>query len=296
MAKITKKGNSYLVDGVPATPQQTQKIQAKLGTPNIGMSQSQLSKRALEKVFGKGTPSPEEKITEQIQTLKATEPIKQKFAVDKEVAAQESKMAAESRRNKNKARFQLIQTGLLYDQMSKWNKKNLPNIPKGGRAEGLANIILGEKLGMNPYVTPFQGDQIETAAALMKIASPSSRGGERLIEMFLKTVPNIWATKKEAEQQLINSLSNSIYQDAVTHPEDYPEIDENSPESYVNFSKKTRERMKEATDLIFDVKKTMGNVKTTQDGVLMRSKSGEVEEVPFKRVAEAKLDGYEEVK
>jgi len=258
-----------------------------------GLSQAQLAQQALAKVIGTPPVPFEQKIEQDIKKEQALGPAK----AASQVLAQEQKMAAESRRNKNKARLQLIQTGLLYKEMTDWNKKNLGIDPeKSGRLGGVVNVLFGQKLGLNPYVSPFEGDQIETAAALMKIAAPSARGGERLIEMFQKTLPNIWAVKPEAKSQIVNSLSNSIYQDAVTHPEDYPEIDENLASSYVDFAKKTRERMTEVADLIFDVKKSMPSAKKTSEGVLMKAPDGSVEEVPFNKYRDAKLDGYEEIK
>lgn len=217
-------------------------------------------------------------------------------AVQQQVAAQESKMAAESRRNKNKAKLQLIQTGILYNQMADWNKKNIPAPLRAGRLEGAANVFFGRALGKNPYVGPFEGDQVETAAALMKIAAPSARGGERLIEMFQKTLPNIWAVKPEAKEQLSSSMANSIYQDAVTHPEDYPDLKLGDSKSEVKFALETRKRMAEAVDLMFETKELTKNMQMTGTGILMKAPDGSVEEVPFNQYANAKSDGYVEVK
>lgn len=76
-----------------------------------------------------------------------------------------------------------------------------------GRLAGIANVA-GGITGLNPEVKPFEGQKLEVAAALARIAMPGIRS-ERAIKTFLKTLPNEFSTDEEAKNQIRNSINNA---------------------------------------------------------------------------------------
>lgn len=208
------------------------------------------------------------------------------------------------KRNLDKAKFQLIQSGILYHQMQNWNKQKFPGIEKLPTRipMGVANWWYGEKTGQNPYVEPFKGDQVETAASLMKIAAPSARGGERMIEMFQQTLPSIWATPEEAKGQLLSSMSNSVYNLISADPEGFEEwvsAQEDAARAgadpHLYMATKIRKNLEPVIDELFNARKTVPSHAIVNDGILMRSEGGEIELVPLKNYADARMDGYLEI-
>jgi hypothetical protein len=77
-----------------------------------------------------------------------------------------------------------------------------------GRAGGAARLVTGAT-GVNPYVKAFEGQLVESAAALAKLAAPSARVGQEIINQFKKTLPTKWSTMPEAITQIRFSMHNA---------------------------------------------------------------------------------------
>jgi hypothetical protein len=208
------------------------------------------------------------------------------------------------RRTMDKAKLQLLQSGLLYHQMMGWNSRAIPGIEKLPTRipQGMANKLFGEVLGQNPYVEPFKGDQIETAASLMKIAAPSARGGERLIEMFQQTLPKIWSTPEESKMQIVNSMANGVYNLISADPEGFEEWVDAQDEAakagadpHLFMMMKVRSNMEKIVDELFQARNAVPSHAIVGKNIIMRDKSGAVELVPLTNYADARTDGYEEV-
>jgi len=77
-----------------------------------------------------------------------------------------------------------------------------------GRGAGIKNLLTGAT-GENPYVKPFQGQLVEAAAALAKLAAPSARVGQEIIAQFKKTLPTQFSNMDEFASQIRFSLHNA---------------------------------------------------------------------------------------
>lgn len=71
---------------------------------------------------------------------------------------------------------------------------------------------LGRAMGVNPYTKAFEGQLSEAAASLAKLASPSARVGKDIIEIFEKTLPDVWSISNPGEfySQIRFSLHNAF--------------------------------------------------------------------------------------
>lgn len=159
-----------------------------------------------------------EKLQEQLQTARA----KAKIQTQKEAEAQEAKAGIKAGRSMKKVAAQLKQSLFLWGKMANKTADLTGGLAKPGRIGGIANIMLGQATGINPYVTAFEGDKQETATSIAKIAAPSAKVGPELIRTFSKTLPRANSTAAEAREQVISSIANSYYEYASTHPKEYP--------------------------------------------------------------------------
>jgi len=78
-----------------------------------------------------------------------------------------------------------------------------------GRVAGFKNLLQGTT-GQNPYVKAYQGQLVEAAASLAKLAAPSARVGQEIIQQFKKTLPTQFSTMPEAINQIRFSLHNAF--------------------------------------------------------------------------------------
>lgn len=78
-----------------------------------------------------------------------------------------------------------------------------------GRIGGTKRVFTGA-IGTNPYVKPFEGQLVESAAALAKLAAPSARVGQEIIAQFKKTLPTKFSTWDEYVSQIRFSLHNAF--------------------------------------------------------------------------------------
>jgi hypothetical protein len=86
---------------------------------------------------------------------------------------------------------------------------------------------LGRMLGVNPYTKAYEGQLVESAAALAKLASPSARVGKDIIELFKQTLPDVWSISNPGEfySQIRFSLHNAFGTALSNAEEEYtPEI------------------------------------------------------------------------
>lgn len=132
------------------------------------------------------------------------------FGAEEQKLAQEAKEASKSVRTRRKAKALLEQSLLLFGKMAERTRDQTGLQP--GRLAGMVNFFTGA-LGINPEVQPFVGDKIETATGVAKIAAPSAKVGPDLIRMFGTTLPGRASTFEEARSQIINSISNGIFEE-----------------------------------------------------------------------------------
>jgi len=88
-----------------------------------------------------------------------------------------------------------------------------------GRVAGAINIG-GKIAGYNPEARAFEGQKLEVAAALARIAMPGIRS-EKAIKTFLKTLPTEGSTDQEAERQIRNSVHNALSRGYAAQGLDY---------------------------------------------------------------------------
>ena len=79
-----------------------------------------------------------------------------------------------------------------------------------GRIKGLIGSELAGRAGINPYTQAYKGQLVEAAASLAKLASPSARVGQEIIQMFKQTLPTVLSTEPEALNQIRFSLHNAF--------------------------------------------------------------------------------------
>ncbi len=122
--------------------------------------------------------------------------------VKQEVSAEAGKKSAASERD-----F-LIAKGKLRTTMGAF-KAMAEQAGGAGRVAGFKNLYQGAT-GQNPYVKAYQGQLVEAAASLAKLAAPSARVGQEIIQQFKKTLPTQFSTMPEAVNQIRFSLHNAF--------------------------------------------------------------------------------------
>lgn len=121
---------------------------------------------------------------------------------------EQAKAGEEAKRNFNVARNKLKVTAGAWKAAQE---------KSGGGAKGAAQALfgktsLGRMMGVNPYSQAFEGQLVEAASALAKLAAPSARVGEQIIAQFKKTLPDLLSISnpQEFEAQLRFSLQNAF--------------------------------------------------------------------------------------
>jgi hypothetical protein len=163
---------------------------------------------------------------------------------EKEVEAERDKKAVEQKRATLQANLMLARTQENFANMVNQQKKINPGF-EPGRLGGVELLISGILTGQNPYAQTFVGDTVTTAIALGRIASPGARVGPQFIESMEKTLPNIFSTKKESIEQLVQSATDayerSIVEDAMQNPEIYFDQGEMANAKPIDLLNKLRE-------------------------------------------------------
>jgi hypothetical protein len=157
---------------------------------------------------------PSEEETQQGLKLEAQKDI-QKQEIQTQGAM--GKQSAEAQRNFDIARNKLKTTAGAFKAMAQ-------QAGGMGRGAGFAGIWTGAT-GQNPYIKAFEGQLVEAAAALAKLAAPSARVGQEIIQQFRKTLPTKFSNYGEFINQIRFSLHNA-YSTALagTGQEYTPEI------------------------------------------------------------------------
>ena len=127
---------------------------------------------------------------------------KAQVEVDKQVSAQASKEKEDALRDFKIATNKLKVTMAAFKAMAQ-------EAQGAGRVAGLKNLF-GGATGKNPYVKPYEGQLVEAASALAKLAAPSARIGQEIIQQFKKTLPTKFSTMDEAVTQIRFSLHNAF--------------------------------------------------------------------------------------
>ena len=96
-----------------------------------------------------------------------------------------------------------------------------------GRMSGIFGGKLAGAVGANPYTKAYEGQLVEAAAALAKLASPSARVGKDIIAEFKSTLPDVLSTEGEFLSQIRFSLHNAFATALANREEEYtPELRE----------------------------------------------------------------------
>ena len=129
------------------------------------------------------------------------------YLQQKELQKQESQVGAQAAKGQQEAQvnFKIAQNKLRTTMAA---FKAMVEKEGAGRAGGAARVFTGAT-GTNPYVKAFEGQLVEAAAALAKLAAPSARVGQEIINQFKKTLPTKWATMDEATNQIRFSMHNA---------------------------------------------------------------------------------------
>ena len=139
-----------------------------------------------------------------------------------------------------------------------------------GRVAGAYNTIAG-MAGLNPDIKSFEGQKLEVAAALARIAMPGIRS-ERAIRTFMKTLPNEWSTDEEAEKQIRNSVNNAMARGYASRG--------------LPFGTKAQEEAKTMVDSIL----AQSGYGTTEQKIQQFNIGGKVYNIPSDKVGEFKKD------
>jgi len=230
--------------------------------------------------------------------VKFTPPKKEKTLQDiyaeakakaKAKAAGEEEVEGEPKEEFKNAQFKLIQSTMLFHKMNDWNKKNLgfdPTHRFGIR--GATNIMMGRVLRDNPFVNTFEGDRYTTAMALMRAIMPGR--AEKMIEGVKGTLPSIWSSDKEADEQVAQSVAQAIGTYISRRPEEFPEIkDVKDITPFLN--KKVfqmKKILKEAKDQVVKIPEAAKR----DEGIVMVDSKGGIEIVPYENFSDASRDGY----
>jgi len=198
------------------------------------------------------------------------------------------------------AKFKLVQSGMYWDRMENWNKKNLPGYQTmiktpgiRGPGRGMVNYIFGEKLRENPHVNTFKGDQKTTAMEFVRAIMPTRAA--KLVEMVLETLPDTWSTAEEKDKQIVGALVSAIGTHFAHNPEDYPEISDSVPGSYSAFISGKEQEMREVLKMAREQAIAIPKEAKTPQGVMMVDADGNVETVPYSRFTEASMLGYKPI-
>lgn len=123
-----------------------------------------------------------------------------KIEIEKQIGADIGKKRAEAQINFDIAKGKLKTTAGAFKAMIQQEG--------AGRIGGFQRELTG-RTGKNPYVNAFEGQLVEAAASLAKLAAPSARVGQEIIAQFKKTLPTKYSNWGEFVSQLRFSLHNA---------------------------------------------------------------------------------------
>ena len=150
------------------------------------------------------------------EEIKAKSQVESEAKAAGETLAQQEKKKAESMANFKIAKNKLMTTAGAF--------KAMIEAEGAGRKGGFKRIWTGAT-GQNPYVKAFEGQLVEAASALAKLAAPSARVGQEIIAQFKKTLPTKFSNYNEFTNQIRFSLHNAYSTALANAGEDYtPEI------------------------------------------------------------------------
>lgn len=188
------------------------------------------------------------------------------------------------------AQFKLIQSTMLHEKMNDWNKKNLGFDPTPALGiRGGINKVMGEMLRKNPYVNTFEGDRYTTAMALMRAIMPGR--AEKMIEGVKGTLPSVWSSDQEADEQVVQSLVQALGTYISKRPWEFSEV-AGDPAKVAPFIAKKEAQMRK---IVNDARKLSVNIPyeaKRDDGIMMLNPEKEIEIVPYIKYTDASRDGY----
>ena len=191
--------NKAITEG--SMPQGTQPAGTATTTSNLGLDSGKMMRGAIAKATGipyEQMMTPEEKQQANIE-LATKESIKGEAMADRE----RLKKMKQANVDFEVARNKLRTTAAAFKAMSEASGG-------AGRIRGIIGGKIGGALGLNPYTQAYEGQLVEAAASLAKLASPSARVGTDIIAQFKKTLPSVVSTQKEFINQIRFSLHNAF--------------------------------------------------------------------------------------
>lgn len=138
---------------------------------------------------------------------------------DRETETKKAKNIADVKFSADRVKNLMASTVKAWKTMTERAKQQTGREP--GRIAGLYNK-LGGMTGINPEVNPFEGQKLETAAALARIAMPGIRSA-RAIQQFYKTLPVMGSNEEEMIGQVRNSYHNAMSNVYASYGETYTE-------------------------------------------------------------------------
>lgn len=165
---------------------------------------------------------------------------RQPTIIEKEKAKADAKEAAKIQESKRKAqedfltaKNKLSTTWAAFQAMEKAGGGG--GTGPGTKLKAVLGRELAGKAGINPYTEAYKGQLNEAAAALAKLASPSARVGQEIIEMFRQTLPSTISTTPEAMNQIRFSLHNAFATVLSKNGEEYtPELRDKVDEMFAD--------------------------------------------------------------
>jgi len=127
----------------------------------------------------------------------------------KQLKSQQLKKKDLSMKNFEIARNKLRVTASAYKAM---REKAGGSGFKAASQAAFGGTTLGRMMGTNPYSKAYEGQLVEAASSLAKLAAPSARVGQEIIAQFKKTLPDVWsiANPGEFQNQIRFSLHNAF--------------------------------------------------------------------------------------
>lgn len=187
---------------------------------------------------------------------------------EKEVTVETQKKARERKVDQVRANLMLSRTQENLSNMVNRQKEINPNF-EPGRFGGLELLWSGKITGENQYVNAFIGDLTTTAVALGRIASPGARIGPQFIAAMEKTLPTIFNTQQESEEQLVQSATDAFEQSLVGDISEIfttEQLESMTPQELIAELRKSSEKFREDFRGMLQSIKSGGESKTANVG------------------------------
>ena len=201
-----------------------------------------------------------------ITPTKPEKPFKQKLKEDVAITVEKekAKIELESSAAKKSAIQKLVQSKRIFKKMNNRTKEILGGVdlPAEFGVRGAANWITGKVIKNNQYVKTYEGDLYSTATFLMRAIMPGR--AEKMVEGFKGTLPDIFSTDVEADEQLVQSVLTTVGDYVSKNSQEFPELKTMGYDAFLDMKEQEMREMIEGAGK--QVGKPMTKKKATKQG------------------------------